>query len=199
MIQRTSTGSKTMLRVRKQGRDYLWEPLSDRYRGIYRCQRNLYKNICGNKLLFEEHNLDLGLTFGYGWCNSDRFGFVRRAWLRNSRPATVRVTLLDGIPESHALRSRQRFQLEYSTLLDAYKKNELIRKPAWDCSRSARFPSTDRNPPKRSAPPRSGRAVSGATPSCSPPSNSKRFRQGLPLIRKPRSAPSAALISSAPS
>ena len=91
------TGSKTVLRVRRQGQDYLWEPFSARYQGIYRRQRNLYKNFLGNKLLFEEHNADLGLTFRYGWFNSDRFGFVRHAWLCNSGSAHLRITLLDGI------------------------------------------------------------------------------------------------------
>ncbi len=119
------TGSKTLLRVRRDGREYLWEPFSERYRGIYRCQRNLYKNFCGNKLLFEEHNADLGLTFRYGWSNSDRFGFVRQAWLCNSRPAAVRVTLLDGIQNLMPCGVGSRFQLDYSTLLDAYKRNEL--------------------------------------------------------------------------
>jgi hypothetical protein len=120
------TGSKTLLLVRQQGRDYLWEPFSDRYQGIYRSQRNLYKSFYGNKLLFEEHNADLGLTFRYGWFNSDRFGFVRHAWLSNSRPATVRVRLLDGIQNLMPCGVGSRFQLEYSTLLDAYKRNELV-------------------------------------------------------------------------
>jgi hypothetical protein len=120
------TGSKTVLLARQNGQDYLWEPFSDRYQGIYRSERNLYKSFYGNKLLFEEHNADLGLTFRYGWFNSDRFGFVRHAWLCNSRPATVRVTLLDGIQNLMPCGVGSRFQLEYSTLLDAYKRNELV-------------------------------------------------------------------------
>ncbi|MGO8925576.1 MAG: hypothetical protein ACLQU3_01440 [Limisphaerales bacterium] len=120
------TGSKTLLLVRQHGRDHLWEPFSNRYQGIYRCQRNLYKSFCGNKLLFEEHNTDLGLTFRYGWFNSERFGFVRHAWLCNSRPAAVRVTLLDGIQNLMPCGVGSRFQLEYSTLLDAYMRNELV-------------------------------------------------------------------------
>ena len=120
------TGSKTVLRVRRQGQDYLWEPFSDRYQGIYRRQRNLYKNFLGNKLLFEEHNADLGLTFRYGWFNSDRFGFVRHAWLCNSGSAHLRITLLDGIQNLMPCGVGSRFQLEYSTLLDAYKRNELV-------------------------------------------------------------------------
>jgi len=120
------TGSKTLLRVRLGRRDCLWEPFSDHYRGIYRCQRNLYKNFSGNKLLFEEHNADLGLTFRHGWSNSDRFGFVRQACLCNSGRARVRVTLLDGIQNLMPCGVGSRFQLDYSTLLDAYKRNELI-------------------------------------------------------------------------
>src|ERR1017187_2629155 len=120
------TGSKTLIIVEKQGRSHLWEPFSDRYRSIYRLQRNLYKGFWGNKLIFEETNADLGLTFRYGWFNSDRFGWVRRAWLTNSGPATVRVRLLDGLQNLMPCCIGSQFQLEYSTLLDAYKKSELI-------------------------------------------------------------------------
>jgi hypothetical protein len=120
------TGSKTMFIIEKQGRHHLWEPFSERYRGIYRLQRNLYKSFWGNKLIFEETNSDLGLTFRYGWFNSDRFGWVRHAWLTNSGLATVRVKLLDGIQNIMPCCIGSQFQLEYSTLLDAYKKSELI-------------------------------------------------------------------------
>jgi hypothetical protein len=120
------TGSKTLVRVRVGGREYLWEPLSNRCQGIYRTQRCLYKSFDGNKLLFEEHNADLGLTFRYEWCNSNRFGFVRRAWLSNAALRAVRVSVLDGIQNVMPCGAGSRFQLEYSTLLDAYKKNELV-------------------------------------------------------------------------
>ena len=120
------TGSKTLVRVRVRGREYVWEPLSDRCQGIYRTRRCLYKSFYGNRLLFEEHNADLGLTFRYEWCNSYRFGFVRRAWLSNAAPPAVRVSVLDGIQNVMPCGAGSRFQLEYSTLLDAYKKNELV-------------------------------------------------------------------------
>src|ERR1035438_3442726 len=90
------TGSKTVLLVQKQGRSYLWEPFSERGHGIYRIGRTLYKSFYGNKLVFEEVNDDLSLTFRYGWFNSNRFGFVRRAWLENAGRASVRINLLDG-------------------------------------------------------------------------------------------------------
>jgi len=120
------TGSKTLLRVRSRGRNYLWEPFSDRGNGIYRVRRNLYKNFWGNKLIFEEINEDLGLTFRYGWFNSQQFGFVRRSWLTNTGTASTRVQLLDGIQNLMPCGTGSQFNLEYSTLHDAYKKSELL-------------------------------------------------------------------------
>ena len=89
------TGSKTLLRARSRGRTYLWEPFSDRGNGIYRVRRNLYKNFWGNKLVFEEINQDLDLTFRYGWFSSQQFGIVRRAWLDYSGSARMQIELLD--------------------------------------------------------------------------------------------------------
>src|SRR5215472_9360808 len=91
------TGSKTLITSEKQGRNYLWEPFSERGRAIYRTRANLYKNFLGNKLLFEEINQDLGLTFRYSWLNSSRFGFVRQARLFNFGKTTARIQLLDGL------------------------------------------------------------------------------------------------------
>ena len=85
------TGSKTILVVHRRNRSQLWEPFSERGQGIYRTRRNLYKNFQGNKLIFEEINEDLSLTFRYGWFNSNRFGFIRRAWLANSGPGGARI------------------------------------------------------------------------------------------------------------
>jgi len=120
------TGSKTLMQVRSRGRRQLWEPFSERGDGVYRLQRNLYKNTWGNQLIFEEFNRDLGLTFRYGWFNSRQFGFVRRAWLVNSGRAHVQIRLLDGLRNLMPAGAGSQFNLEYSTLLDAYKKNELL-------------------------------------------------------------------------
>ena len=76
-----TTGSKTLLLVARGGRTSLWEPFSERGRGHYDIQRNLYKNVSGTALVFEEHNLDLGLSFRYAWRTGEQFGFVRSAWL----------------------------------------------------------------------------------------------------------------------
>ena len=78
------TGSKTILSVHVDSKTKLWEPFSDRHMGVYNITRNLYKNSYGNKVVFEEINKDLDLTFRYQWSSSDRYGFVRRSNIINN-------------------------------------------------------------------------------------------------------------------
>ena len=122
------TGSKTLLLVAKGGKTYLWEPFSDHHRGVYTLERNLYKNISGNQLIFEEVNQDLGLTFSYGWYSSEQYGFVKKSRLVNSGGEPVQVRLLDGLQNLLPYGVDLKMQTERSNLLDAYKKNELLAK-----------------------------------------------------------------------
>ena len=55
------TGSKTVVLVEKEGRNYLWHPFSKELANVYRVERALYKSVYGNKIVFEERNLDLVL------------------------------------------------------------------------------------------------------------------------------------------
>ncbi len=119
------TGPKTLVRVTREGRRSLWEPFSDRGRGLYRVERNLYKNAIGNRVVFEERNLDLGLGFRYAWRASDAFGFVRTAWLSELASAPCTVELLDGLQNLVPAGATAAMQNEMSNLLDAYKRNEL--------------------------------------------------------------------------
>jgi hypothetical protein len=119
------TGSKSILRVGKGGKTYLWEPFSSRYEGLYKTQRNLYKNSLGNKVVFEENNLDLGLTFRYQWNSSDRFGFVKQSKLINTSAESVDVVLVDGIQNILPYGVPSNLQNARSNLVDAYKKCEL--------------------------------------------------------------------------
>lgn len=120
------TGSKTYLLVDKDEKTYLWEPFSAESEKIYAIERNLYKNIYGNKILFEEINLDLGIAFQYGWYNSEKFGFVKKSVLRNLNCEKVTIDILDGIINILPYGIDYNFQNTYSNLLDAYKKNELL-------------------------------------------------------------------------
>ncbi len=58
-----TTGSKSIFWVHKNNDSQIWEPFSIRYEGRYETTRNLYKNIYGDKVIFEEVNHDLGLTY----------------------------------------------------------------------------------------------------------------------------------------
>ena len=102
---RDRTGSKTLVRLEADRADLLWEPFSRRYEGLYDTERYLYKNVPGNKLVFEEINRDLNLTFRYAWLLSDRFGFVRRAKLLNLGTETARLRILDGRGSGHSARN----------------------------------------------------------------------------------------------
>ena len=121
----TITGSRTVFHVKRGEKIFLWEPLFDACSGAYRIERNLYKNIYSNKLIFEEINSDLQLCYRYAWMTSDRFGFVKKSTLINLGEQPVTVELLDGIQNILPAGVERAFQNEYSTLADAYKKNEL--------------------------------------------------------------------------
>ena len=60
---RNLTGSKTYCLVEENGHLIYWEPFTDESREAYHCERNLYKSIYGNKLIFEDRNNDLGLVY----------------------------------------------------------------------------------------------------------------------------------------
>ena len=87
--------------------------------------RNLYKNVIGNTLTFEEVNHDLELVFRYTWTLSDRFGFVKGSELENLGPEPAAVELLDGIENILPWGAGEEFQSRFSCLGDAYKQNEL--------------------------------------------------------------------------
>ncbi len=119
------TGSKTILRVQKDGKSNIWEPFSIHYASLYDVQRNLYKSSCGNKILFEEVNRDLNLTFQYQWSTSDLYGFVKQSRLINSNTTEIAISLLDGIQNVMPYGVGSALQSQRSNLVDAYKRSEL--------------------------------------------------------------------------
>ncbi|HTX79214.1 MAG TPA: hypothetical protein VMC62_06075 [Longilinea sp.] len=120
-----NTGVKSILLVMRDGERFLWEPFSEQQRGIYAVERNLYKNIPGSALVFEEINHDLGLTFRYAWRTGDAFGFVKSSWLINDAPTPCWVELLDGLQNLLPAFVTEVSQNTFGSLLDAYKRNEL--------------------------------------------------------------------------
>lgn len=120
------TGSKTLLHVHKEGKAFLWEPFSNKYEGVYTLTRNLYKNIYGNKIIFEEINHDLGVTYNYQWNSSDSYGFVKKGTLSNTSDEAIKVTLLDGLQNIVPYGVGEDLQKASSNLVDAYKRSELV-------------------------------------------------------------------------
>lgn len=121
------TGAKTIIRLSDSAKRGLpWEPFSDRYMGVYRTKRSIAKSVVGNRLLFMEQNLDLGLTFCYEWMPAGQWGWVRRATLRNDGTEPVSVEMIDGLQNVLPSGVEQKTQNVFSTLVDAYKKTETL-------------------------------------------------------------------------
>jgi len=91
------TGSKSIFLVKQYNETRIWEPFSSRYEGLYKVTRNLYKNQYGNKVMFEEVNHDLQLTFRYQWSSSNRFGFIKKSTIINHNESSISISFIDGI------------------------------------------------------------------------------------------------------
>jgi len=120
-----TTGSKTILLVDTDDGRVIWEPFSVRYDGAYNVERNLYKNISGTALVFEEINHDLGLTYRYSWRTSEAYGFVKTSYLLNQGDTARPIEILDGLQNVLPAHVSTDVQNQLSNLLDAYKLNEL--------------------------------------------------------------------------
>ena len=94
--------------------------------GAFPIERSIAKSTIGNKLIFSEKNLDLGLTFSYSWMNADDFGWIKKSSLTNENPYSVDITLVDGLQNILPSGVDRQTQNTYSTLVDGYKKNELV-------------------------------------------------------------------------
>ncbi|MDR9414856.1 MAG: hypothetical protein RI564_01140 [Gracilimonas sp.] len=120
-----TTGSKTIFQVSTTEGNSIWEPFSNRFTNQYKITRNLFKNWLGNKLMFEEKNETLGLTFRYQWNSSNLYGFVRRSSLINNTDKSQQVKVLDGIQNILPYGVDPDLQTKSSNLVDAYKRSEL--------------------------------------------------------------------------
>jgi hypothetical protein len=121
------TGSKSIFQIHDGQALFIWEPFSEKFTGRYNINRNLYKSIFGNKILFEEINHDLGLVFQIKWQSSNLFGFVKQSSLRNISSKETTITLLDGVQNIMPFGVPSDLQAQSSNLVDAYKRCELIK------------------------------------------------------------------------
>ncbi len=121
-----TTGPQTILMVSDGEKSYLWKPFSNHQANIYNITRNLYKNTIGNKIVFEEINRDLKLTYRYTWKTSNTYGFIKSSELLNDSDKTIKVTILDGLRNLMPYGVDAMLQNSRSTLVDGYKRSELI-------------------------------------------------------------------------
>ncbi|MDX8381194.1 MAG: hypothetical protein R8M14_03700 [Ghiorsea sp.] len=119
------TGSKTIFRILRNRTCDEWEPFNEEHDGRYSIKRNLYKNIIGSKLCFEEINEDLQLSFRYTWETCETYGFVRRCEFINLGQKAVEVDMVDGLQNILPAGTPRALQLGSSNLIDAYKWTEL--------------------------------------------------------------------------
>ena len=120
------TGSKTILRVQTAQGTQLWEPFSSRQIGMYQIVRSIAKSVTGDRLIFIEKNIDLGITFSYEWAPATHLGWVRTARLSNETAAPITVEVLDGLQNVMPSGVERITQNTFSTLVDGYKRTEHV-------------------------------------------------------------------------
>jgi hypothetical protein len=121
-----TTGPYTSIIAARGGKRHLWHPFRDLGLLVYGVTRRLYKNVVGSRIIFEEINRDLELTFRYEWKTSGQFGFVRECTLVNLGLTPTEIRILDGIQNLLPADVEEKVALELSCLLDAYRMNELF-------------------------------------------------------------------------
>ena len=127
------TGSLTIIKIKSEGKKgIVWQPFenlfgtgSSRYSEALGISRNLYKNLSGSKIWFEEVNLLAGISFRYGWTSSSEFGLVKLCRVENLTEKKVTLKILDGARNIMPSSCTASLQNEKSVLLDAYKKSEV--------------------------------------------------------------------------
>lgn len=122
-----NTGSNTIIIVSKDEQNFLVKPFSLHQSNVYNITRNLYKNIAGNKIMFEEINHDLEFSFTYTWKNSQKFGFIKESRITNLSSHERTFKVLDGIRNILPYGVNTNLQTTLSTLLDGYKRCELVK------------------------------------------------------------------------
>ena len=116
------TGPKTVIKVNGD----VWIPFSDMQQPVYQLRRAISKSVYGHQIAFCEENRTLGLRFTYLWAPAGKHGWVRKAILENVRKEPVRVALTDMLQNVLPAGVERKTQNEFSTLVDGYKKTELV-------------------------------------------------------------------------
>lgn len=103
-----------------------WRPFSEKQQPKYAISRKIAKSTVGNQIVFCEENHTLGLRFSYLWAPAGKHGWVRRATLENLSGQPLDIDLTDSLLNVLPAGVERKTQNEFSTLVDGYKKTELV-------------------------------------------------------------------------
>ncbi len=127
------TGHYASIALQEGVKTIFWEPFApllartgSRFIKEEGITRNIYKNLNGTKVWFEEVNERLSLSFRYGWTSSSKFGLVRLARIENLSDQKRELFILDGCRNILPACITSDFQNANSVLLDAYKQTDLM-------------------------------------------------------------------------
>ncbi len=125
-----TTGPKTVFRIKGEpfqvNGDLLWIPFSDRRQDVFVISRKIAKSTVGNRIVFCEENHTLKLRFSYLWAPAGEHGWVRRATIENLGNRDTGLEMVDGLLNVLPAGVERKTQNEFSTLVDGYKKTELV-------------------------------------------------------------------------
>ena len=103
-----------------------WKPFSEKQQPKYDITRKIAKSTVGNTIVFCEENRTLKLRFSYLWAPAGKHGWVRRATLENLTHQPIDIQLTDSLLNVLPAGVERKTQNEFSTLVDGYKKTELV-------------------------------------------------------------------------
>ncbi len=126
MYHSDDTGAKSLIKVKEGSKTYLWQPFLTSYIKQFETERNIYKSILGNSVIFEEINHDLGVAFRYKWECVEKYGIVRSAELENLGKKEIEADVCDGLLNILPAGVHPTLQANWSCLVDGYKKTELF-------------------------------------------------------------------------
>ena len=124
------TGPRTIIKVKGERLmvkgELFWRPFSNLQQDVFDLTRKIAKSLVGNQIVFCEENHTLGLRFSYVWAPAGKHGWVRRATLENLTDKPLDIDLKDSLMNVLPAGVERKTQNEFSTLVDGYKKTELV-------------------------------------------------------------------------
>ena len=123
-----TTGPRTVIKVKTGNakKEHIWKPFSSQQQEQYDIERRISKSGVGDRIVFREKNNTLHMCFSYFWVAAGKHGWIRHAMLENLGNKPMDIDLTDSLLNVLPAGVERKTQNEFSTLVDAYKKTELV-------------------------------------------------------------------------